>query len=401
MNRILTALDINYRHLRLRFTPTNDSLTTALSLLQITTIPPHVPLILLSVISCHILYFILHPIFDSRWRRNDIKLLKHKTKFAHIYTPLMPASPTIDASPELPPPHNSITVDDTKILNANVNSVTIPLCKTYTELSRQKKRNWNLHIVSSVHAMIVIIGSITSLIESSETTNESSDTMFTYSPIIAPYLAISTGHYLWKLLITLQNLSTFGLGAILQNLATWIIYFLAWKPFGQYDLIPWFMFTMETSTPILAMTWMMDRIPYFLGTWSQCLLNIGLFATYCLMKTTASIILSWQGIQSLFNAFMSKDTTIPLWYLIAYISAYMILNVLHIFWGYLLFASIKERVLLFMAKRERRIRREVKKKYAALQQQQKQQGLNHGRGSLALESEERMVLRRRESVMKA
>ncbi|KAF9111008.1 hypothetical protein BGX27_005514 [Mortierella sp. AM989] len=203
---------------------------------------------------------------------------------------------------------------------------------TYPKLLGARKLNWDVHVVSSVHAIVIVFLSVPLL------WNETllKDKIFGYDFYPGQVYAVACGYFLWDTVHSIRHLKEFGIGFVFHGICSFSVFILSFRPFLQYYGSVFLMF--ELSTPFLNIHWFMDKLG-MTGTIYQLINGIILLALFLGVRIVFGIYMSYQTYQT---AILVVDQ-IPWHLIIVYSVANVVLNSLNIYWFYKMIESLMKR----------------------------------------------------------
>jgi hypothetical protein len=126
--------------------------------------------------------------------------------------------------------------------------------RSYLQLSPGKRLDWDAHVVSTLHAILILSLSLPILLTD---VRLHSDRVFGYSPAAGVTLAIACGYFLWDTAFSLYYIEKFGKSFFLHGVICFLVYLLSFKPYLMYYGIVFLSY--ELSTPFLNAHWFMDK----------------------------------------------------------------------------------------------------------------------------------------------
>ncbi|OCB84134.1 DUF887-domain-containing protein [Sanghuangporus baumii] len=222
--------------------------------------------------------------------------------------------------------------------------------RSYGQLkSHRSRNNWNIHIVSLIHALTVIPLAFKSLYLPAL----DADRAFGWDPQYGTLAGIACGYFIWDTLESLWHFSDIsfvihgGHHQFISNstlvglefkrlllhlgVACFFIYFLSFTPFIAY-FGPRFLLW-ELSTPFLNIHWFLDKMNLTGST-------IQLVNGILLLSSFAGARLVYGFIKTLFAI---KDQ-VPLGVTLTYGLGNVVLNVLNIFWFVKMISALQKRM---------------------------------------------------------
>ncbi|EKM55071.1 uncharacterized protein PHACADRAFT_255411 [Phanerochaete carnosa HHB-10118-sp] len=146
--------------------------------------------------------------------------------------------------------------------------------------NRRARNNWNIHVVSLVHAVAVMALALRAFNEPALI----ADKVFGWHRTAEVANSVAVGYFLWD---TIDALVTFtDLGFVLHGLACVVMYSLVFKPYLEYFSCRFLLW--ELSTPFLNIHWFLDKTGRT-GSTLQLVNGILLLSTFFL----ARIVYGW------------------------------------------------------------------------------------------------------------
>ncbi|KAF9585883.1 hypothetical protein BGW38_000236 [Lunasporangiospora selenospora] len=203
---------------------------------------------------------------------------------------------------------------------------------TYPKLQGSRRLNWDVHVVSSVHAVSIVCLSVPLL------WNESllQDKIFGYDFHAGQVYAVACGYFLWDSIHSIRHFKDFGLGFVFHGLCSFGVFIFSFRPFLMYYGSVFLMF--ELSTPFLNIHWFMDKTG-LTGTFFQLVNGIILLAVFLCARIIFGVYMSYQTYISV-TAVIDQ---VPTHLLVVYGVANIVLNTLNLYWFYKMIESLVKR----------------------------------------------------------
>lgn len=134
--------------------------------------------------------------------------------------------------------------------------------KAYTGLNHKTKLNFDIHVVSMVQCIILVVTLVPSW-GNEHFQNRATDpygSIFGYNAYSGFVLAITIGYFIWDLIVCLLYIRLFGAGFLLHAFAALYVFSVALvKPY----CMPWMpaFLLFELSTPFVNVNWFSSRLP--------------------------------------------------------------------------------------------------------------------------------------------
>ncbi|KAI8598344.1 TLC domain-containing protein [Dissophora ornata] len=203
---------------------------------------------------------------------------------------------------------------------------------TYPKLQGAKKLNWDVHVVSSVHAISIVILSAPLL------WNETlmKDKVFGYDYYAGQVYAVACGYFLWDTIHSIRHFKAFGIGFVFHGFCSFSVFILGFRPFLQYYGSVFLMF--ELSTPFLNIHWFMDKLG-MTGTIYQLINGVILLAVFLCARIIFGVYMSYYT----YIQVMTVVDRVPMHLIVIYSAANVVLNTLNLYWFYKMIESLVKR----------------------------------------------------------
>jgi len=199
-------------------------------------------------------------------------------------------------------------------------------------LDRRGKNNWSIHVVSQVHALIVVPLALRSL----EFEELEKDRAFGWHPEIGTLEAVACGYFLWDTLDSIVNFV--DLGFVLHGIACLSIYWMSYKPFLAYYAARCLLW--ETSTIFLNNHWFLDKTNRT-GSLLQLVNGVFLLSSFLGVRLIYGGMISYDFFYTLYS--VRDQVTWP--YLFVYGVGNILLQGLNWLWFMKMIAALRKRFL--------------------------------------------------------
>ncbi|KAG0280389.1 hypothetical protein BGZ95_010302 [Linnemannia exigua] len=203
---------------------------------------------------------------------------------------------------------------------------------TYPKLQGSKKLNWDVHVVSTVHAIVIVTLAAPLLWNENLTQNK----IFGYEYYAGQVYAVCCGYFLWDTIHSIRHVKDFGIGFVLHGICSFSVFIFSFRPFLQYFGGSCLMF--ELSTPFLNIHWFMDKTG-LTGSIYQKVNGIILLTVFFCARIVFGFYTSYLALISV----LPVIDLVPMHLRIIYASANIALNSLNVFWFYKMVASLGRR----------------------------------------------------------
>ncbi|KAF8559660.1 DUF887-domain-containing protein [Imleria badia] len=210
-----------------------------------------------------------------------------------------------------------------------------PICRalfpvSYGKADKRTRRNWDVHLVSLVHAVVAVVLASRCL----QAKSLDDDRAFGTNPDANFLLAIAVGYFIWDALESILHFSEVGF--VVHGVACLTIFTLATRPFVHYYVVR-FLFW-EVSTIFLNLNWFLDKTGKT-GSRLQLVNGIALLGSFFCVR------LVWGGKMS-YDFFVTLNgvyTELPLVYIMVYGTSNLMLQGLNWFWFTKMIAALRKR----------------------------------------------------------
>ncbi|KAI6248763.1 hypothetical protein HI914_02327 [Erysiphe necator] len=253
--------------------------------------------------------------------------------------------------------------------------------QTYATLSRERRLNWNVHVVSLIQSITINTLALWVMFMDQERKNMNwNDRVWGYTGAAGMIQALATGYFLWDFLISLIHVRIFGPGLLAHAVSALLVFSFGFRPFVNFYGCTFILY--ELSSPFLNFHWFFDKLGM---TGSKAQLYNGiilLFTFFCcrLLWGTYQSIRVYQDIWAALhyqpqmnninsNTFSNdivdtlemapKQTSnsihqihlmgysysqyTPVWLSLIYLGSNLVLNFLNFYWFRLMIATLRKR----------------------------------------------------------
>ena len=102
--------------------------------------------------------------------------------------------------------------------------------KSYRTMTSFQQFDWNVHIISFIHAIVISLLAIPILQDPVLESNR----IFGYSHYAGTVYAITCGYFLWDTVICLYKVKENGIGFVMHGILCFLVYILSFRPMLQY-----------------------------------------------------------------------------------------------------------------------------------------------------------------------
>ncbi|KAF9975036.1 hypothetical protein BGZ73_001443 [Actinomortierella ambigua] len=177
--------------------------------------------------------------------------------------------------------------------------------KTYPQLRHSQQLNWDVHVVSTVHATTIVALSVPLLFHEGLL----QDKVFGYDTYAGNVYAVACGYFLWDTIHSIRHFKDFGLGFVFHGICSFSV----------------FIFSFDK----LNMT----------GSIYQLVNGIVLLVAFFCVRIVFGIYMSWQTYLSV----LPVIDRVPTHLIFIYTAANIVLNSLNLFWFYKMIQMVQRR----------------------------------------------------------
>ncbi|KAI8343075.1 TLC domain-containing protein [Chlamydoabsidia padenii] len=204
--------------------------------------------------------------------------------------------------------------------------------KTFQFFKGYNAPNWHVHVVSTIHCLIVVTGSF--FIMNDEVLKN--DRVFGYTSWAANIYSISCGYFLWDTFVALHYIKYQGISMVCHGIASFAVFIFSYKPFVNYYGAIFLMY--ELSTIFLNFNWFMDKIGWT-GTRAQLINGIFLILAFFSARVVFGIYMT---IQMWTDIYAVKEL-VPFRYIAVYGSANFATVCLNLYWFKMMINMLRKR----------------------------------------------------------
>ncbi|KAF8447869.1 DUF887-domain-containing protein [Boletus edulis BED1] len=197
---------------------------------------------------------------------------------------------------------------------------------SYGKANKRTRKNWDVHVVSLVHALIAV--ALASWCLKAKSLND--DRAFGTYPDASFLLAIAVGYFIWDALESIIHFSEVGFVVHGKQSTTFL------RPFVHYYAVRFLLW--EASTIFLNINWFLDKMGKT-GSQLQFVNGIALLTSFFCVR------LVWGGKMS-YSFFVTLNgvyTQVPLVYIMVYGVSNLTLHALNWFWFMKMIGALRRR----------------------------------------------------------
>ncbi|KAF1802487.1 TLC domain-containing protein [Mucor lusitanicus] len=204
--------------------------------------------------------------------------------------------------------------------------------KTFQFFKGYNAPNWHVHVVSTVHCIVVVLGSF--FIFADNSLNQ--DRVFGYVRWAADIYSISCGYFLWDTIIAIYFYKYQGISMVFHGVASFSVFIFSFRPFVNYYGAIFLMY--ELSTIFLNFHWFMDKLNWT-GSKIQLVNGVILLLTFFFARIVFGTYMSYKMWSDVYAV---KDD-VPLRYWIVYGVANFVTTCLNVWWFSQMIAMLRKR----------------------------------------------------------
>lgn len=220
------------------------------------------------------------------------------------------------------------------------------LSKSYKTLSPKAQINFDIHVVSTIQSILILILSFP--LFGDETL--AVDRINAYTPYAGFVGAMATGYFLWDSIICIRYVHMFGVGFMVHGVAALFVFIQGFRPYLMWYTPAFLLF--EISTPFVNMHWFSTRLPE--GTIPE---KIQIINGVLLMTTFFSARILWGFYQAykvlmdllylqspITEGTMMPPVSHPWWVPVAVLGSNVSLDILNVYWFSKMVRIVKRRI---------------------------------------------------------
>lgn len=247
----------------------------------------------------------------------------------------------------------------------------------YAALSRNRRLNWNVHVVSLVQSTTINILALWILYADEERKNmEWQERIWGYTGAAGMIQGLAAGYFLWDLMISIIHVQAFGLGMLMHAISALIVFSFGFRPFVNFYGCTFILY--ELSSPFLNFHWFFDKLGMtgskaqlyngfvLLLTFFSCRLVWGTYQSISVFRDIWAALNHYSSASQLTVAVESPTTVlgvelgnpsalqreimrfagdeyVPVWLSFIYLSSNLTLNFLNIYWFRQMIITIQRR----------------------------------------------------------
>ncbi|KAI0819028.1 DUF887-domain-containing protein [Irpex lacteus] len=202
---------------------------------------------------------------------------------------------------------------------------------SYGKLQGKRARNnWDIHVVSLVHALIIVTLASRSLNQPGLV----ADPTYGFDQIAELTNSVAVGYFVWDTIDAIVNFT--DLGFVLHGIACTFVYILTFRPILQYYSVR-FLFW-ELSTPFLNIHWFLDKTGYT-GSTFQLINGVFLLSTFFLVR----IVYGWYTSISFWRIMFKTSGGMPMLYWVVFMTGHTVLMSLNLIWLSKMIKALRKR----------------------------------------------------------
>ncbi|GAA5806910.1 hypothetical protein MFLAVUS_000258 [Mucor flavus] len=204
--------------------------------------------------------------------------------------------------------------------------------KTFQFFKGYNGPNWHVHVVSTIHCLVVVTGSF--FIFADNTLDQ--DRVNGYVRWAADIYSISCGYFLWDTIIAIYFYKYQGISMVLHGMVSFSVFIFSFRPFINYYGAIFLMY--ELSTIFLNFHWFMDKLGWT-GSKIQLVNGVVLLLTFFFARIVFGTFMSYRMWTDIYAV---KDD-VPWRYWIVYGGGNFITTCLNIWWFSQMITMLRKR----------------------------------------------------------
>ncbi|RDL38446.1 Uncharacterized protein BP5553_02786 [Venustampulla echinocandica] len=264
------------------------------------------------------------------------------------------------------------------VLSPWISNLLVP--DKYNKLSRERKINWDVHVVSLCQSTLVNALALWVMWADEDRKNmDWQQRIWGYTGAAGMVQGLATGYFLWDLVVTLQNVRVFGLGMLAHAVSALIVFSFGFRPFVNFYGCTFILY--ELSSPFLNFHWFFDKMDMtgsraqlyngimLLFTFFSCRLVWGTYQTVRVYQDIWAAIHHQPAGTGIHMDALNNSTTaardaaagksaapihgdimrfageeyVPLWLAFTYLGSNIVLNTLNFYWFGKMIETVRKR----------------------------------------------------------
>ncbi|KAL8832643.1 MAG: hypothetical protein Q9170_004803 [Blastenia crenularia] len=203
--------------------------------------------------------------------------------------------------------------------------------KTYPQLSRKTKVNWDVHFVSMVQSCFINSLALWVIYADKERTAMGwKERVWGYTGASGMVQGFAAGYFTWDLLASVKDVDVHGWGALFHAASALTVSMMGFRPFVNYYGINLILY--ELSTPFLNIHWWLDKVG-MTGSTLQLVNGIALLATFGGSRLVWGTYQNYSMYQDIWKAVQNPgELPVPSWLALAYLASTTALSGLNFYW---------------------------------------------------------------------
>ncbi|TGJ78113.1 hypothetical protein E0Z10_g10652 [Xylaria hypoxylon] len=235
----------------------------------------------------------------------------------------------------------------------------------YNALSKSKKLNWDVHVVSLVQSTTInALALWVMYVDEERKQMDWQERLWGYSGGAAMIQALAAGYFLWDFFVTAANVNVFGLGMLAHAISALLVYSFGFGPFLNYYSCVFILW--ELSSPFLNIHWFFDKLGMtgsraqlynglvLIATFFSCRLVWGTYQSVLVYRDLLAGIKQGPDVLSADKIslplryaesmqFVTPSTGLPIWLAAIYVGSNLTLNSLNFYWFFKMIDAVRKR----------------------------------------------------------
>ncbi|KAL8717368.1 MAG: hypothetical protein Q9225_005387 [Loekoesia sp. 1 TL-2023] len=203
--------------------------------------------------------------------------------------------------------------------------------KTYPQLSRKTKINWNVHFVSMVQSCFINTLALWVIYADKERRGmDWKERVWGYTGAGGMVQGFAAGYFAWDLLASIEDVDVHGWGALFHAASALAVSMMGFRPFVNYYGINLILY--ELSTPFLNIHWWLDKVG-MTGSNLQLVNGIALLTTFGGSRLVWGTYQNYSMYKDIWKAIQNPgELPVPSWLALAYLASTTALSGLNFYW---------------------------------------------------------------------
>lgn len=216
-------------------------------------------------------------------------------------------------------------------LSAGISPKLLP--RTFANMSRRTRAQWDIHVVSFTHAIIISPLAIYFYLAD----GKEIDPVVGYDFSLAQLYSVCLGYFTWDVVVSIMYE---GPAFVVHGGFAMFAAVLTYRPLMLYRGLVFLLW--EASTPFLNIHWFIDKLG-MTGSRAQLINAAFLLTSYVTMRLTLGLYMAVTMVKDLWVPEKPRVVHVPVWVKLFYTIGVSMLMMLNYFWFYKMVLAVRKR----------------------------------------------------------